>query len=183
MASAASAVKQDRIETQSGLQGVAMRTVGVLRIFALLLTVPLAVAGVLAQDTESSQTTAERAVDPFVRTAPVVIDGRANFSVHGIASYPVDRRADDVAGRIRALARDPSFDPSTLEISHEALYSRIGSPGGPVLRVTDADAEEADRRLFAELCLGRVREAVVAYRALRTREALVSSAFCACSGH
>jgi small-conductance mechanosensitive channel len=156
-----------------------MRVLAFKGLLLLSLTLLVGAAGAMAQDAEAPPSPADATAEAYVNSAPVVIDGRSLFSVRGISTYPADRRADEVAGRIRALARDPSFDPSTIEISHEATHTRIGAAARPVLRITDADAEseEIDRRLFAEVCLGKIREAIIDYRAARTREALISSAW------
>jgi small-conductance mechanosensitive channel len=152
----------------------ALTFLGPLGLFLLL-----GVAPTLAQDAEAPPAAADAIAETYVRSAPVMIDGRTLFSVRGISMHPADRRASEIAGRIRALARDPSFDPSTLERSDEANYVRIGSVARPVMRITDADAEleEIDRRLFGEICVVRIREAIVEYRAARTRQALISSAW------
>jgi small-conductance mechanosensitive channel len=154
-----------------------MRALMFLGRLGLSLALLLGTAEAVAQNANPSPASAEGSVEGVARTAPVMIDGRALFSVRGISTYTADRRAADIAGRIRALARDPSFDPSTLEISHDAMYTRIGDVARPVVRITDADAEseEIDRRLYAEVCLGRIREAILDYRAARTREVLRSS--------
>jgi small-conductance mechanosensitive channel len=155
-----------------------MRALGFLRPLGLSLALLVGAGPAIAQSDETLPA-ADGAAESFVKRSPVMIDGRSLFSVRGISTYTADRRAADIAGRIRALARDPSFDPSTLEISHDAMYTRIGDVARPVARITNADAEseEIDRRLFAEACLGRIREAILDYRAARTREALRSSAW------
>jgi small-conductance mechanosensitive channel len=139
----------------------------------------LGTSGLLAQDTAGGRESAEGDVEVSVRTAPVRVDGRTLFNLRGLTTYSADRRAADVADRIRALARDPSFDPAMLALVHDDLSSRINAAERPVVRITDADAqaEGIDRRLFVEFCLTQIRETVVAYRAVRTRHALISSAW------
>jgi small-conductance mechanosensitive channel len=156
-----------------------MRVSEIFRRFGLSLMLLLGAGTAFAEDADAPTAPAVGAEETFVRSAPVIIDGRTLFTLRGISAHPADQRASEVAGRIRALARDPSLDPSTLAISHEALYDRIVAGENPVVRITDADAEaeEIDRRTFADVCLRNIREAVVAYRAARTREALVSSAW------
>jgi small-conductance mechanosensitive channel len=156
-----------------------MRALVFVRLLGLSLALLLGAAEAVAQNADPSPASAEGQVQGVARPAPVMIDGRALFNVRGMSTYPAEKRAADVADRIRALARDPSFDPSALEMTDEPLFTRIGTSARPVVRITDADAEseELDRRVFAEACRGRVREAIVAYRAARTREALRSSAW------
>lgn len=154
-----------------------MRPLEFLRLLGLSLTLLLGATESLAQGAEAPAASDAGAGDAVARTAPVMIDGRTLFNVRGISTYSAEQRAADIAGRIRSLARDPSLDPSTIEMSHEPMYTRIGSATRTVARITDADAAsgEIDRRLFAEACLARVREAIVDYRAARTRQALLSS--------
>jgi small-conductance mechanosensitive channel len=156
-----------------------MRALEFPRLLGLSLTLLLGATEAMAQGAAAPAAPEDGAVDLVARTAPVIIDGRALFNVRGISTYSAEKRAADIAARIRALARDPSVDPSSIEMSHEAMYTRIGPAERPVARITDADAAsgEIDRRLFAESCLVRVREAIVEYRAARTRRALISSAW------
>jgi small-conductance mechanosensitive channel len=144
-----------------------------------MLAVLLGTAQAFAQNAESPGGPPDGAGEVSIDTAPVVIDGHALFSLRGLSTYPARRRVASAEGRIRDLARDASFNPASLELAHGERSSRIGPEARPVLRVTDADAEieGIDRRLFADFCLGRIREAVVSYRSARTREALVSSAW------
>jgi small-conductance mechanosensitive channel len=117
------------------------------------------------------------ASEPPIETASVVIDGRTLFTLRGISALPAPRRAGIVTSRILELARDPSFDPATIEIAETDLYTRIGPEERPIARIADADAdfEGSDRRLLADVYRARVREAIVAYRAARSRSVLLAS--------
>ena len=132
---------------------------------------------VRAQEAEPAPTEAQGEAD--VEGASVEVDGHHLFSVRGLTSYPAERRAAVIAGRIVDLARDPSFDPATIPMDEGERETRIGSVERPVVRVTEADAEfeGIDRKTLADAYRARVREAIVAYRASRTREALVASAW------
>jgi small-conductance mechanosensitive channel len=155
-----------------------MRASSLRGLLILLASSIVSVSPGLAQFGEESSSPPELSAEAPPDSAGVVIDGRTIFHLRGITSYPAARRAETVAGRIRDLARDPSFDPGTLEINQGEHDSRIGYAAQPtVLRVTDddADLQGTDRRIYAEFCLGRIRESIVAYRAARTREALISS--------
>jgi small-conductance mechanosensitive channel len=123
-------------------------------------------------------TGAQGGVEAPIDAAQVVIDGRPLFLLRGISAYPAARRAADVADRIRALARDPSFDPATLAVTDGERDSRIGSGTRPVVTITEPDAEieGVDRRLLAQAYLPLIRQAITAYRTARTRQALLSSA-------
>jgi small-conductance mechanosensitive channel len=109
--------------------------------------------------------------------APVTIDGHVLFQVRGISGMPSAERASLIADRIRALARDRSFDPATLELVSGEHASRIGPAAHPVVRITepDGEVEGIEYRLLAEIYLARIQEAITEYRAARTREALFTS--------
>jgi small-conductance mechanosensitive channel len=114
-----------------------------------------------------------------VDTAPVVVDGRELFSVAGVPSHPASRRAGVIAGRIRDLARSAAFDPATITMTPETGYTQISANGRLLMRLTDEDAEidGLDRHLLAEMYVADIRDAISAYRAGRTRDALISSAW------
>jgi small-conductance mechanosensitive channel len=142
-------------------------------------TLLFATAGAFAEAEAPAREFLGDSVEPAAATAPVTIDGRVLFSVRGITSYPAPRRAADIEGRIRALARDASIDPAKLEVTEDTIGSLVGLPGRMLVRVTDGDAEMegTNRRLFAELCRSQIRRAILDYRAARTRSALISSAW------
>ncbi len=133
----------------------------------------------LAQEVAPESNAAAELRETSFETAPVILDGVPLFDVAGITTFPAARRAETIADRIQDLARDRAFDPATLAILGSDSELRIGTEGRPLFRVTSADAEvqRLDQRLVAELCLARTREAIVAYRAARTREALASAAW------
>ena len=101
-----------------------------------------------------------------VRLAPVVIDGETLFSVRGIAAHPAERRAQEIADRIRALAADPKFDAKTLRVEQRPGATSIVAGKQPVMIVLDEDAavEQAQRVWVAESYRRRIQEAVEAYR-------------------
>jgi small-conductance mechanosensitive channel len=136
------------------------------------------IAGVMAASARDADPAAGPG-DASPETAPVVVDGHPLFTLRGIATFPAERRAAAVAGRIRALARDRSFDPATLTVGSDDRYTWIGPQAGPIVRIheIDAEIEGVDRRTLGDIYVTRIREAIVAYRAARTREALVSSAW------
>ena len=146
------------------------------RFLPLALALCLAACGgsALAQEEEKEK-------DPFegeVATAPVVVDGKTVMRLRGAGSYTAEERAAAVAGRIVDMARTPSFDPAALRIAESGRESRIIAGSTIVLRIVDADAAVLllDRPTLAPLALDRIREAMVAYRAARTREARLASA-------
>src|SRR5205807_1974062 len=78
------------------------------------------VAGLAAFGQEASETGAGAPpvanVTDQVRQSAVVIDGKTLFSIRGVTAYPADRRARDIAGRIRALAANPDIHAGSLTL-------------------------------------------------------------------
>jgi stress-induced morphogen len=60
-----------------------------------------------------------------------------------VSAYPAKRRADEIARRIEALAKDPKFDPKTLRVKDVGAYHQIfpGESGKAIFRILEADAE------------------------------------------
>jgi len=103
-------------------------------------------------------------------TAPIVIDGATLFSLRGIAAYPAEQRARDVAARIVSIAADRSVAADSLTVSEIPEATLVLAGTRRVMAVVDADArlEGVGRQVLARVFLQRVREAVVGYR--RDRE-------------
>ncbi len=144
-------------------------------LFALLLTAPVALQ---AQDEVMPEARATE-MEAAVETAPVTMDGRVLFRLRGVTSFPAKRRAAAVTGRLYELARDASFDPAKLAIVEMERDTRIVAGERWIVRIFDADGEleEVDRRVLSEVYVAAMREAIVSYRAARTREALTASAW------
>ncbi|MBS0477132.1 MAG: mechanosensitive ion channel, partial [Proteobacteria bacterium] len=111
-----------------------------------------------------------------VDSATVTIDGEPLFRVIGVSSYPAARRAARVVERIETLANDRQFDPASLKIV-DMNGLAIVAGDTIVMRVLEADAtlERVSRTTLVNANLTRIRQAVTDYRALRTREALLSA--------
>ena len=103
-----------------------------------------------------------------VDTAPVVVNGKVRFRVVGVSAYPAERRADEIARRIEALAKDPKFDPKNLRVEDAGVYHKIfpGENGTAILSLLDADAEfEGIRRPeLAETLIKSIAESINDYR-------------------
>ena len=103
-----------------------------------------------------------------VDTAPVVVNGKVRFRVVGVSAYPAKRRADDIARRIEALAKDPKFNPKNLRVEDAGVYHNIfpGESGTAILSLLDADAEfERIRRPeLAETLKKSIAESINDYR-------------------
>ena len=143
-------------------------------LIALLFWLPL--APLSAQEDPLPPETAEDQ-DTGVFKAPVIIDGEELFTLRGSSALPAKERAADVAERIIAAAENLSgtevaitFEPSNLGID-------IYAGGEEITSVTKADAEleQLDINVLARVQSDAVAEAILAYRAARTDEALISS--------
>ena len=110
-----------------------------------------------------------------VVVAPVKLDGVALLRVRGISSFPAEKRAALIAGRIEALAADRRFSPSALRVEEAQGASRILAGDQLVLNVTDADAqlEGINRPLLAGVYLQRIGEAIISYRRDREPEKIL----------
>ncbi len=119
------------------------------------------------QDRKSGDATpAGPALDSEVRLAPVIVDGEVLFTVRGVTAHPAERRAREIAGRIRDLAADPKFDLASLTIEDRGWTTWILGGGRRIMALLDEDAviEETSRRPLAEMYRGRIGEVIVSYR-------------------
>lgn len=137
-------------------------TRAVLALIAVLWVLP-----VTAGDTDAPTKTtvdAEMADEDIV--APVVVDGTTLLRVRGIAAFPATKRAELIAARIEALASDPGFPPGTLRIEEADGMTQILAGDQLVLTVTEADAEleQVEHKLLANVYVARIAEAIASWR-------------------
>ena len=113
-----------------------------------------------------------------IATAPVVVDGVTLLRLRGAGAYTAERRAATISQRIVDAAEDRSLDPADLRIDETDHESRIVAGSTPILRLFDADGavELVSRKTLAKVSLPIIQDAMVGYRAARTREALLRSA-------
>jgi small-conductance mechanosensitive channel len=87
---------------------------------------------------------------PAERTevAPVVIDGEMLFTLRGVSSFSAKQRADQVAGKIRAIAQDVTVPVSEVRVVEAHDRTNVLAGERLVMSVFDADAqaEQLDRR-------------------------------------
>ena len=133
-------------------------------------------SGLGAQDTRS-QAVGE-VLREGVEFADVRIDGRTLFPVRGVAAYPADRRADDIAERIRDAARDPAVRTADVrrETTAEGVEIRVGDHR--IVTLVDRDAELARATLdqIGFVYTERVRLAIEEWREARDPKSLLVSA-------
>src|SRR5262245_59908979 len=133
-------------------------------------------AQALGQDVKKGGNALEASqdVDREVRLAQVVVDGETLFSVRGVTAYPAERRARDIANRIRALAANQKIGAESLSLEEAPAATLILADGQHILGVSDEDAaiEQFARRPLAELYRARIWKAIEAYRSNRRPEFL-----------
>jgi small-conductance mechanosensitive channel len=147
---------------------------------AALLAGAMAVYTAASPDRAWAQESQTHGVDPEAEhaTAPVVIDDTVLFRVRGTTSYPAEKRAAAIAGRIRELAADRAVAPDALRPVETPIGTAIEANTHRVMQVIDADAqrESVDRKVLVEIVIGTIRKAVIDYRQARSREALIGGA-------
>jgi small-conductance mechanosensitive channel len=121
-----------------------------------------------------AQDAARPAVEVDVATAPVEIDGAVLFRLRGASSFPAEKRAQAVTGRIVAAAADPNVSVDAIRVIDGDMFSDITAGDQPLVRIVDADAalEQTGRGELAHVHMTQIREAISAYRAARTPAAL-----------
>jgi small-conductance mechanosensitive channel len=114
---------------------------------------------------------AESAVE--APTAPVMVDGITLFRVRGISSYPAERRAAEIADRIREVAANRALPVESITIQDTAVATFVIANGRRLFGVLDGDAEleGLTRQVLAQAYQARVAEAITNFR--RDREASV----------
>jgi small-conductance mechanosensitive channel len=129
-----------------------------------------------AQRSTAAQT-AEPAPESAVEapTAPVTIDGVTLFRVRGISSYPAERRAAEIADRIREVAANRAIPVESLTVHDTTMATFLIANGRRLFGVLDADAEleGLTRHVVTRAYQARVAEAITNFR--HDREASVVS--------
>jgi small-conductance mechanosensitive channel len=146
------------------------RLIGAASLGLLLVTPMLAVAATPAAELKQIEEQA---------TAPVIVDGATLFRVRGVSAYPAERRAQAIAERIRALARDKAVSLEALRVVEAADRSSIVVGDRTVMVVVNEDAETEgldNRQVLAEVYARRITEAIQAYRHERSPKLLLHHA-------
>jgi small-conductance mechanosensitive channel len=146
-------------------------------LWVLAVAILLPSAAWAAGEGPTAEDDAAVALEGAVDSAQVEVDGMPLFRVRGIVAYPAQKRAETIADRIVALARDRAFDPQDVVIVESE--GAVAVMGGElrVMMLVDADAalEGVSKSELALIVQGRIREAIVRYRSNRTSDALLSS--------
>jgi len=136
-----------------------------LRVFVLFLTL-FATSGLWAQNEKPDSLLSGN--EPA--TAPVFIDGRLVLKVRGISAYPASERAKNIRKRIIDTARDKSFPVEELTIVWDEEMSSILAGDTRLVAILDVDAEieQLDRKLYAEVVKGKIAQVITNYRTDRS---------------
>lgn len=143
-------------------------------ITAVLLTSILLVSTPLSAQSSSDPALATEGV----AVAVVRVDGIDLFPLRGISAYPATVRARNIQARIEAMAGDPAIPTTALELVSSEDRERIMLGDQLIMTVVNLDAELAgvERKLLAEVYLGRIQEAVERYRHDRAPKVLLTNA-------
>ena len=107
--------------------------------------------------------------------APVKVDGHKLFNVRGLTSLSPEQRAAAISKRIREAAADNSISADSVKIILEKDHCMIYAGPKLIMNVfeEDADVEEINRELFAQVVSQATSEAIKLYRYNRTRSILI----------
>ena len=113
--------------------------------------------------------------------APVEIDGEALFLIRGSTALPADERADKVEERIIAIAEDENIKVLQIEVKDDEFGKSVLINGRMVTIATEADAEfeQMEVELLADLQAEAIEAAIIAYRDQRSTSGRVDSALAA----
>jgi len=117
---------------------------------------------------------APAAPEADVVTAPVEIDGEVLFRIRGTSSLPATDRAQRIHERIIEVAKDAAIAPDSLHLVPMEAGTYVQAGNQPIMAVVDADAklEQITRAVLAQTHLLRIQDAIRAYRAERTAQAV-----------
>ena len=153
-----------------------MRNLPYRRVAGLLKAALLAALIAAATATSSGAQTPPQpaAAEADVPTAPVTVDGAVLFRLRGTTSYPAEQRAQMVRQRISEAAADSGLNADAVHVVESPTVSRVLVGDRPLFALVDADAalEGAGRQELALIHAARVRQAILDYRAARSRGAL-----------
>jgi small-conductance mechanosensitive channel len=142
----------------------ALRRIGSLVILAALWATSPAFGQSLQDLTPADEASAE--ADSDARQATVIIDGEPLFVVRGVSALPAERRAREIADRIRTVAANRTIATSAITLEDQPGATWIVAGGSRLMGVSDADAalESLNRHLMAQVYSVKIAEAIKAYR-------------------
>ena len=134
--------------------------------YCTVLAATLAVSAAATAAGQENRFVSPSAEDSGVRQARVTIDGEILFSVRGSTAYPAERRAEDIAGRIRALAANPGISATSITLENHSTGIRLHCGDVRIMTVLEEDAalEEITPAMLAEAYRTRISDAIQSYR-------------------
>ncbi len=110
--------------------------------------------------------------------ADVKLDGVTLFKVRGATSLPAAVRAAGIERRIEEVAADRSIDAASVHAQPDGAFVPIYGGKTRIMVVTpaDAQAEQLQLDVLVTLVQGRIRDAIIDYRAARSTEARMKGA-------
>lgn len=145
-------------------------------IFSTLITFLLCSMVFEVSAQEAQEETATQANETIM--APIIIDGRWVGQLRGVSSYPAEERAQIAVDQIVSVARDKNFAIEDLVVIDQEDRSLIFAGEKVLVSVFDMDAEieNLDRKLLAEVTKTKIAEVIQAYRDDRSPELLLTNA-------
>jgi len=128
------------------------------------------------QEADEAIPVAEATSDPLF-AAPVVIDGEELFIVRGSSALPADERAAKVVQRVIEFAESSDAPSVVMKIEISPLGKSILANGRLMSVTTEADAEleQMDLEVLAQLQAEAIEKAILDYRTDRSDDARVGS--------
>ena len=148
------------------------------RLAVWLLAVGLAlgfwVASTAAAPGEESGAPSSLAAVAYER-AEVSVDGRAFLSVRGVEAFPAQQRAEKIAERIVAAARDPAIPAEAVRTEEKGDRTDLHAGDRFLFSLFDPDAtlEGVSRKILAEVVRQRIIEVIASYRHDRSPRVLL----------
>ena len=101
-----------------------------------------------------------------IQAAPVKLDGQTLFRVRGVSAYPAERRAQQIADHIKAVAKDHSFNVRDIRVNETPFSTQIVAGNLVIVNLFDGDAqlEQVRRQSLATANLLRIQQAIEDYR-------------------
>ncbi|MFT4959294.1 MAG: hypothetical protein ACI92Z_000368, partial [Paracoccaceae bacterium] len=146
-------------------------------ILALTMAVALWQSPATAQNTEAGTTASAEPDTTFV--SPVTIDGDRLFSVRGNTALPALERALTIQNHLIEVAEASELTSVIMKVKSGKLGYNIWADDTLIAITTKADAEfeKVDIVVLASIQSDAIEQAILAYRASRTDEARVQSAY------
>lgn len=147
--------------------------------FFFLLLTPWGVPSTFAQDQGQAGVPEPSEFQEKTAVAHVTLDGVNLFKVRGIESYPANRRAREIQGRIIQIAEDSKISPESITKVPTGTEINIMAGDILIMRVFagDAELEGVDLPTMARVVSTVVGEAVKKYRDDRRPEKIRRAIF------